>query len=117
MNFVEETLLELKKEYGWTKVQLERALDLNPHDLDNTENPEIIALMKMIKTFPWLVNVAERKFDQVYANQMLHKTAQKILKKEVYKKNKMYRIVHNSPIKGILVILFNSIKKRENKNA
>ena len=92
MNFVEETLLELQADYGWTRTQIERSLDLKPQDLNDSEKPETIALMKMIKAFPWLVEIADRDFDEDYAKKMLHQAASNIIRKEQRKLGK-YRYI------------------------
>jgi hypothetical protein len=64
-------ILEKFKESGVSQAAIERILDLRQGDLSKEETPELKALMSMLETFPWLLNVAEHKFDQTYARSLI----------------------------------------------
>jgi hypothetical protein len=61
-----------------TKRALERVLELQGGYLDNEEYlslPETRALFNMIKTFPWLLVVAQSGFNEVVAKREMVKAA------------------------------------------
>jgi hypothetical protein len=70
MTFIEEILLELYSNFGWTQGNLERALDLPMYSLKE-ETPENTALMKMIRIYPWLVEVAEKRYDEIESKRIM----------------------------------------------
>ena len=70
MNFIQQTLLELHTNFGYSQACVERTLSL-PMGTLNKQNRESIALMRMIKAFPWLLKVADRQFDEVESKRIL----------------------------------------------
>lgn len=72
MTIIEETLIELYANYGYTRGCVERILNLKANSL-STENPapELIALMKVIRTYPWLLKVADNNYDEFEAKRIL----------------------------------------------
>lgn len=72
MTFIEELLVELNANFGYTQASIERALDLEMGSL-STENPspELLVLMKIIKTYPWLIEVADQNYDEFEAKRVL----------------------------------------------
>jgi len=69
MTIIQEILIELQS-MGHSQASIERTLGLPMKTLDN-ENPETLALMKMIKAFPWLLQVADRQFDEFESKRIL----------------------------------------------
>ena len=76
MTIIEETLIELYANYGYTQACVERILNLKINSL-RTEDPapELIALMKIIKTYPWLLKVADSNYNEFEAKRILGRTA------------------------------------------
>lgn len=72
MTFIEEFLIELNANFGYTQASIERALDLEIGSL-STENPspELLVLMKIVKTYPWLIEVADQNYDEFEAKRIL----------------------------------------------
>ncbi|MDD5649730.1 MAG: hypothetical protein PHF86_04820 [Candidatus Nanoarchaeia archaeon] len=56
---------------GVSQAALERILDLGQGDLSKEETPEMIALMRIVATYPWLLSVAEHHYDEKYANRVV----------------------------------------------
>ena len=54
---------------------LERALDLKMGSWDTDKSPEMKALKKIVETFPWIVEVADRSYDKEYADAAHFKAA------------------------------------------
>jgi hypothetical protein len=55
------------EDMGITRVALERTLELGIGFLKRVErynDPETIALLKIIRAYPWILNVAEARFDR-----------------------------------------------------
>ena len=72
MNLVEETLIELQS-LGHSQCNIERILGLPQQTLSkDQESPEVITLMKILKLYPWILNVAEGRFDQDIAKKELY---------------------------------------------
>lgn len=72
MTVIEETLIELHANYGYTQGCIERILNLKAKSL-SIENPapELIALMKVIRTYPWLLKVADNNYNEFEAKRIL----------------------------------------------
>jgi hypothetical protein len=73
MTFIETTLAEFQAN-GISQAQIERSLDLpiNTLDVSNLINdPEIIALLNIIKTYPWLIDVAQKNYDHLESKRIL----------------------------------------------
>jgi len=52
---------------------LEHALDLKTDTLIKEGSPELLALLKILQAFPWMVNVADKRFDPVESQrELLH---------------------------------------------
>lgn len=68
MTFIQETLVELQTNYGWSQASIERSLDIPQRSLskENPE-PELITLMKIVRAYPWVVQVADRQYNEVDA--------------------------------------------------
>lgn len=64
-------ILEGFKEVGVSQAALERIFGLGQGDLSKEEKPETIALMRIIATYPWLINVAENNYEANYARRAL----------------------------------------------
>ncbi len=71
---VREILKIFKEKLGWTQVDIERCMDLEMGAL-NANTKEVVALMRMISAFPWLVGVAERSYEKEYATKIMMHTA------------------------------------------
>lgn len=72
ITFIEETLIELYANFGYTQSSIERALDLKMNTL-STKDPsyELLILIKMIKIYPWLIEVADKNYDKFEAKRIL----------------------------------------------
>jgi hypothetical protein len=86
MSLIEEILAEFQA-YGITIAQIERVLDLHQGALDTgnlIDDPEIIALLKIVRTYPWLLEVAEADYDENESKRILlhHAIDQMILMKK-----------------------------------
>jgi len=81
MTFIEEVLLNLYVNYKYTQSDVERMLDLPMKALD-LENSETLALMKMIKVYPWLLEVADKDYDEIEAKRILGHNAVDIIANE-----------------------------------
>lgn len=65
MTFIQETLAELQANYGWSQASIERSLDIPQKTLSKEDpEPELIALMKIVRIYPWVVQVADRKYNE-----------------------------------------------------
>ncbi len=72
MTFIEETLIELHANFGWTQASIERALGLEMKALSTKDpKPELVALMKIIKVYPWLIEVADSNYDEFESKRIL----------------------------------------------
>lgn len=82
---IKETLKDLKEKFGWTQSSIERALDLKQGCLNTENSPEAIALMKIIRVFPWVVKVADRDYNERYIKkEMLHAFVDVATKEELH---------------------------------
>ena len=61
---------------------IERQLDLPMGSLSQ-DTPEIRALKKILKTYPWIANVAEKGFNKYYATAALAKAIGKMDTEEI----------------------------------
>jgi hypothetical protein len=88
MTKIEEILIEFQSE-GITPAAIERALDLNQDSLTISnliDDPETIALLKIIRTYPWLLEVVEKRYDQNEAKRiLLHHTIDQMINEKVNK--------------------------------
>jgi hypothetical protein len=71
LKIVKDFLTEFSEKYGISQAGIERVLDLPQHSLDKEKGSEVVALIKMIKTFPWLISVAEKNYDRKEAKRTL----------------------------------------------
>lgn len=72
MNLVQETLIQLQS-MGHSQAEVERILSLPQRSLDsNQDDPEVIALMKILNLYPWMLKVAEEGFDENIAKKELY---------------------------------------------
>ena len=92
MTEIEETLVEFQAE-GITQTQIERTLDLGQGSLDVGNlitEPETIALLRLIKAFPWLLKVAEKRFDENESKRiLLHQAVDVMVNKKINKEKYM----------------------------
>ena len=65
MTFIQETLVELQANYGWSQASIERSLGIPQQSLskENPE-PELITLMKIVRVYPWVVQVADCQYNK-----------------------------------------------------
>lgn len=77
-----ESILTNFSEKGFSMVYIERALDLSHRTLSRWKSQGIsasgLALMRMIHTFPWLLEVADKDYDRIYANKELVNQAMEV---------------------------------------
>nr|WP_321261313.1 hypothetical protein [uncultured Sphaerochaeta sp.] len=72
---------------GYTNASMERTLGLPARTLARWKNEDIVpsaaalALMRFIRTFPWLLRVAEKEFDQEKAHEVFLSEGQKEIRK------------------------------------
>jgi hypothetical protein len=85
---IEEILVEFQAE-GITQTQIERTLDLGQGSLDvgNLINePETTALLRIVRAFPWLLEVAEKRFDENESKRiLLHQAVDVMVNKKINK--------------------------------
>ena len=77
MTIIDEILIDLQG-MGYTAPGLERVLGLNQGSIEiakMTNDPEVIALLKIIKTYPWLLDVAEHNFDESMSKRIMFHSA------------------------------------------
>ena len=83
--FIEEVLKELKEKCDWSQTGIERALDLEHQSLSTDNSPETVALMKIIREFPWVLEVADRRYDKAYADKaMVHAASDGATKEQLH---------------------------------
>lgn len=76
MTFIEEVLIELLANFDYTQSAVERVLGLEMGTLSTDDpSPELLALMKVIRAYPWLLQVADKKFDDLEAKRILGHSA------------------------------------------
>ncbi|MDD4302892.1 MAG: hypothetical protein PHS03_10470 [Sphaerochaeta sp.] len=72
---------------GYTNASMERSLGLPARTLARWKNEDIVpsaaalALMRFIRTFPWLLRVAEKEFDQEKAHEVVLSEGEKEIRK------------------------------------
>lgn len=89
MNKIEEILIEFQSN-GISEPAIERIFELDQGSLriaKLTEDPEIIALLKMIRTFPWLIDVADKRFDESHSKRILLHNAVDLMMNEKHNKS------------------------------
>ena len=52
---------------GFSHTELERSLDLERGTLQSDNSAELLALLKILANFPWMIRVAEKDFDEIEA--------------------------------------------------
>jgi hypothetical protein len=83
--FIEESLKELQEKYDWSQVNIERALGIEIGLLSTESSPETVALMKVLRAFPWVLEVAERRYDKVYADKaVIHAAIDEATKNQLH---------------------------------
>jgi len=60
---------------GFSHAELERSLDLKRGTLRADNSPELLALLKILLNFPWIIRVAEKNFDEMEAKKAMYHTA------------------------------------------
>ncbi len=75
-----ETMLEFLSSKGHSWASIERSLDLPQRTISRWKSSAELssvgmALLRIIRTYPWILDVAERKFESGYANWMHINTA------------------------------------------
>jgi hypothetical protein len=71
LQIVKDFLKEFSEKYGSTQTSIERVLDLKQGSLKDEEGPEVVALIKMIRTYPWLLEVAARNYNDKDAKNII----------------------------------------------
>lgn len=86
----------IKAQTGYNEAQVERALDLNQGEIKKmiiveksggSCPPELISLLKIVCTYPWMLKVADRSYDQKYAMREMAVQAVDILVEAKYPSN------------------------------
>jgi len=77
---VKTLIAAIRKDLGVTDAQLEHALDLEHGAIKRAEkaaapSPELMALLKIVYTYPWMLKVADRNYDQKTAMKEFFKQA------------------------------------------
>lgn len=71
MTFIEEVLIELLANFDYTQSAVERVLGLKMGTLSTDDpSPELLALMKVIRAYPWMLQVADKNFDDLEAKRI-----------------------------------------------
>lgn len=86
MHIIEEILIEFQAE-DITASAIERSLELKQGALQiaiMTDDPEVVALLKMVRTYPWLLEVAEHNFREDNALRILLHNAVNVMVNEKY---------------------------------
>jgi len=80
-------ILENMNDVGITMAMFERVFELPTRTLTRWKNGDFsassLALLRIIATYPWMIGVAEHKFEQTYASLILVKAAADELEKKI----------------------------------
>jgi hypothetical protein len=78
---LKQILIELDSS-GYSQSSIERVLELPTGTLDK-ENPETLALMRIVKTFPWLLKVADEHFNELESKRIMCHSAIDVMTMDV----------------------------------
>lgn len=85
MTKIEEILIDFQA-MGITTSAIKLAFDLDQGSIEIaniSDNPEMITLLKIIRTFPWLLEVAEYNYDEnISKRTLLHNAVDVIMNKQ-----------------------------------
>jgi predicted transcriptional regulator len=71
------------KEKGISQIQIERIFEIPISTLDKEESSEVLSLLKLIKIFPWMIEVANKNYNETEAKEiMLHNAINVMMEKE-----------------------------------
>jgi hypothetical protein len=90
MHKIEEMLIEFGS-MGISEAAIERALDLGQGSLrvaSLTEDPEATVLLRLIRVYPWLIDVAESNFDENTSQRIMLHNAVDVMMNEKHNKLK-----------------------------
>lgn len=92
MTFIEEVLIELLANFDYTQSAVERVLGLEMGTLSTDDpSPELLALMKVIRAYPWMLQVADKNFDDLEAKRILgHSAVDAAINAEILKARGSY---------------------------
>jgi hypothetical protein len=92
MTIIEEIVVEFQA-HGISPAQIERALDLDQGMLSRgnlIEDKEVIALLKIVRTYPWLLEVAEARYDENESKRiLLHHAVDQMINDKINKEKKI----------------------------
>ena len=99
-----ELILSFLKEEGYSMSSIERALELPARTISrwksgNDPSASGLALLRIIRTYPWILDVAERQYLDPVANSILVKNALKIFN-EIMNKEFSYNFSKGGAIKS-----------------
>jgi len=75
--------------HGISQTSIEHALDLGFGSIERallTDDPEMISLLRIVRTYPWLLEVAENNYDETKAERILLHNAVDIFVNEKHNK-------------------------------
>lgn len=81
MKEIESILIDFQA-HGISQVNIEHALDLSFGSIERaklTDDPEMITLLRIVRTYPWLLQVAENNYDEIESSRILLHNAVDIL--------------------------------------
>ena len=64
-------IVDAFKKAGWKPMEMERCLDLEFGTLENSEDPALLPLLKILAVYPWLIRVAEKNYDTIEAKRIM----------------------------------------------
>lgn len=83
-----KNILDDMNKVGITMAMFERVFELPSRTLTRWKNGDFsastLALLRIVATYPWMVNVAENKFERSYANFILIKVGVEELEKSLH---------------------------------
>lgn len=88
MTKIEEILIDFQA-MGITASAMEIALGLEIGSIETasvTDNPEMIILLKIVKVYPWLLEVAEHEYDENMSQRIMLHNAVDIMMNERHNK-------------------------------
>ena len=92
-----ESILQYLSDFDGSMARIERSLGLAQRTLSRWKTQGVsasgIALMRIIRTYPWILDVADEDFNEMYANQELIKQAAVVIYK--YSKPESIDVSHN----------------------
>ena len=95
MTEIEEILIDFQA-MGISSSAIERAFDLKIGDINRAnliDDPEVLALLRIAQTYPWLLEVAQNRYDEDKSKRiMLHNAVDSIMNIE-------HNIEHNKKLK------------------